>query len=321
ECRITAVLLPGVGFLSFLNSWEHLTRRGTAVARRLEREWKFPRCAFPLIPPLPHWKYPLILCLRRTSSKSNMYTSHFASRLMTPGPPHLHGPSAWPRHGRLFVRTPGKVVTYSRDACLLPRTYARSFCSLRMSASGLTAVKATIVEVTSEIKGLEERIERLEEKIERLEQSYPANERPTELAVELGQLRTMENTLQEELVELLRQRNILLTREPACNLLNWGYKSVAIDSTTRIGHKRLYHGNYVEADLEGRAYPLTSEAQLNARSSQPGHVWHSQLRLDPAIFFAGQTSLSSKMALMCAGALARHVIKFCPSTTSCKALS
>ncbi|KAL6748108.1 hypothetical protein V8C86DRAFT_2886665 [Haematococcus lacustris] len=253
-----------------------------------------------------------------------MHTSRFASRLMTPGP--LHGPSAWPRHGRLFVRTPGKVVTYSRDACLLPRTYARSFCSLRMSASGLAAVKATIVEVTSEIKGLEERIERLEEKIERLEQSYPANERPTELAVELGQLRTMENTLQEELVELLRQRNILLTREvaaqvqvapeaaaqvqaaaePVYNLLNWGYKSVGIDSTTRISHKRLYHGDCelvqlpfelfcpivnakmrdvtsnvilpagvakrmrdfaadVEADLEGRAYPLTSEAQLNAR--------------------------------------------------------
>ncbi|KAL6745843.1 hypothetical protein V8C86DRAFT_1649253 [Haematococcus lacustris] len=112
---------------------------------------------------------------------------------------------------------------------------------------------ATIFEVKAKIEGLRVEIEGLEEKVERLEQSYPANEQPAGLVVELEQYRENINTLLGELVELLKYKNILLAKEvaaqvqvaaePAYNLLHWGYNSVATSSTSRGSHKRLYYGN------------------------------------------------------------------------------
>ncbi|KAJ9528760.1 hypothetical protein QJQ45_020661 [Haematococcus lacustris] len=83
---------------------------------------------------------------------------------------------------------------------------------LQMSASGTTEAMATILKIEEKIEGREAKIEGLEKKLERLEQSYPANERPAGLAVELEQYRKYMNTLQEELVELRKEKNILLGR-------------------------------------------------------------------------------------------------------------
>ncbi|GFH09427.1 hypothetical protein HaLaN_04565, partial [Haematococcus lacustris] len=102
---------------------------------------------------------------------------------------------------------------------------------------------ATILEVKAKIEGLRVEIEGLEEKVERLEQSYPADEQPAGLAVELEQYRDDINTLLGELVELLKYKNILLAKEPAYNLLHWGYNSVATSSTSHGSHKRLYYGD------------------------------------------------------------------------------
>ncbi|KAJ9528221.1 hypothetical protein QJQ45_014213 [Haematococcus lacustris] len=85
----------------------------------------------------------------------------------------------------------------------------------QMSASGTTEAMATILKIEEKIEGREAKIEGLEKKLERLEQSYPANERPAGLAVELEQYRKYMNTLQEELVELRKEKNILLGRAAA----------------------------------------------------------------------------------------------------------
>ncbi|KAJ9524333.1 hypothetical protein QJQ45_008588 [Haematococcus lacustris] len=75
-----------------------------------------------------------------------------------------------------------------------------------MSASEITEATAAIFEVKARIKGLEE-------KIGDQERSYPASVRPAEVTVELEQLRKQVIMLQEELVELRKYKNIVLTKE------------------------------------------------------------------------------------------------------------
>ncbi|KAJ9524362.1 hypothetical protein QJQ45_008564 [Haematococcus lacustris] len=77
-----------------------------------------------------------------------------------------------------------------------------------MSASEITEATAATLEVKARIKGLEE-------KIEGQERSYPASVRPAEVTVELEQLRKQEIILLEELVELRKYKNILLTKGKA----------------------------------------------------------------------------------------------------------
>ncbi|KAJ9524717.1 hypothetical protein QJQ45_024334 [Haematococcus lacustris] len=77
-----------------------------------------------------------------------------------------------------------------------------------MSAAEFTEASAKISEVEANVK-------RLEEKIEGQERSYPASVRPAEVTVELEQLRKQEIILLEELVELRKYKNILLTKEAA----------------------------------------------------------------------------------------------------------
>ncbi|KAJ9524425.1 hypothetical protein QJQ45_019394, partial [Haematococcus lacustris] len=140
----------------------------------------------------------------RSSEAPSQSASRCASGLTAPSSLPMRGssPGGSAGLGRMNITltaTPSVYTTYANVCSKLGRTAAR------MSAAEFTEASAKISEVEANIK-------QVEEKIEGQERSYPASVRPAEVTVELEQLRKQEIILLEELVELRKYKNILLTK-------------------------------------------------------------------------------------------------------------
>ncbi|KAL6764243.1 hypothetical protein V8C86DRAFT_2478341 [Haematococcus lacustris] len=125
-----------------------------------------------------------------------------------------------------------------------------------MSASEITEATAATLEVKARLK-------RLEEKIEDQERSHPASMRAAEVKVELEQLRKRVNILQEELVELRKYTNIVLT------------KGGFIEMENSVTENKLYRDItlYTPWGRDGylqRNLKLTTRKQLAAKLSAKG---------------------------------------------------